>query len=537
MDSIDVTPNQRNIIDSLLRRHIPGVTVWAYGSRVKWTSRPDSDLDLIAFTSPEQQGRISALKEAFEESSLPLRIDVMVWDDVPESFRKNILEQYVVLAEKPVEKPETKARSLEWKVKTLDSLGRIVTGKTPSSQLADCFGGDIPFVTPSDMDESRIIDRTSRYLTEEGAKAVASSRIPANAVMVSCIGSDMGKAALAGRNCFTNQQINSIIVNADNDPLFVYYNLKARKYEVLAAAGGSAVPILNKSSFGQFKIVLPPRPEQRAIAHILGTLDDKFELNRRMNETLESMARALFKSWFVDFEPVRAKAEGRDTGLPQVIADLFPDSFEDSELGEVPKGWSVGTLGDVALLNPESWSKNTRPDVISYVDLSNTKWGYIEAVTNYALNDAPSRAQRVLRPLDTIVGTVRPGNGSYAFIAEDGLTGSTGFAVLRPRKVVNAEFIYLAATSSENIEALTHLADGGAYPAVRPEVVAASQVIIPDDNVLTQFSLNTSNILARIASNERESRTLAMQRDVLMPKLLSGEIRITEAEKLVAAAV
>ena len=304
-----------------------------------------------------------------------------------------------------------------------------------------------------------------------------------------------------------------------------------------ARATGTTVLGIKQSELRKIKLTLPPFWEQLTIAHILGTLDDKFELNRRMNETLETMARALFKSWFVDFEPVRAKAEGRDTGLPQEIADLFPDSFEDSELGEVPKGWSVGTLGDVALLNPESWSKNTRPDVISYVDLSNTKWGYIEAVTNYALNDAPSRAQRVLRPLDTIVGTVRPGNGSYAFIAEDGLTGSTGFAVLRPRKVVNAEFIYLAATSSENIEALTHLADGGAYPAVRPEVVAASQVIIPDDNVLTQFSLNTSNILSRIASNERESRTLAMQRDVLMPKLLSGEIRITEAEKLVAAAV
>src|ERR1044071_3266615 len=107
-----------------------------------------------------------------------------------------------------------------------------------------------------------------------------------------------------------------------------------------------------------------------------------------MNETLEAMARALFKSWFVDFDPVRARAEGRDSGLPQPLADLFPGSFEDSELGEIPKGWKVATIADLASLNPESWSKETRPPEIKYIDLSNTKWGRIEEVTAYAASDA-----------------------------------------------------------------------------------------------------------------------------------------------------
>ena len=185
-------------------------------------------------------------------------------------------------------------------------------------------------------------------------------------------------------------------------------------------------------------VPLPPLPEQRAIAHILGTLDDKIELNRRMNETLEEMARMLFKSWFVDFDPVRAKVDGRWRfgeslpGLPAHYYDLFPDRLVPSELGEVPEGWEVKTLGEVASLNPESWSRRNVPQEVDYVDLANTKWGVIEATQRYLWKDAPSRAKQILRAGDTIVGTVRPGNGSYCLVASDGLTGSTGFAVLRP---------------------------------------------------------------------------------------------------------
>ena len=277
--------------------------------------------------------------------------------------------------------------------------------------------------------------------------------------------------------------------------------------------------------------------EQRAIAHILGTLDDRIELNRRMSETLEAMARALFKAWFVDFEPVRAKMEGRWQrgqslpGLPAHLYDLFPDRLVDSELGEIPEGWRVGTLADLAVLNPEVWKTETRPAKIIYVDLSNTKWGRIDSLTAYDSADAPSRAQRVLRPGDTIVGTVRPGNGSYAFIAEGGLTGSTGFAVLRPRAAHYAEVVYLAATAPDNIDRLAHLADGAAYPAVRPEVVAATPVVCPGDEVLARFSQAAGPALAKIAQNERASRTLAALRDALLPKLIRGEIRVKDAER------
>jgi type I restriction enzyme S subunit len=176
---------------------------------------------------------------------------------------------------------------------------------------------------------------------------------------------------------------------------------------------------------------------------------------------MEAMARALFKDWFVDFGPTRAKMAGHTLYLAPDLWALFPDRLDDDRK---PEGWQWGTLGHVATLNSESWSRANYPACIDYVDLSNTKWGTIESTQPHEQDKAPSRAQRVLRSGDTIVGTVRPGNGSYALVGTAGLTGSTGFAVLRPLRPACREFVYLAATAPDNIVRLSLLADGGAYP-------------------------------------------------------------------------
>ena len=254
------------------------------------------------------------------------------------------------------------------------------------------------------------------------------------------------------------------------DQDYLYYCMASKEFVDFATSGseGTRMPRANWAYVSEYTICVPPLPEQRAIAHVLGTLDDKIELNRRMNETLEEMARALFKSWFVDFEPVRAKMEGRWRrgeslpGLPAEHYDLFPDRLVPSELGEIPEGWAVKALGEVADLNPETWSRKNKPISVEYVDLANTKWGVIESTQHFLWQDAPSRARRVLRAGDTIVGTVRPGNGSYSLIGTDGLTGSTGFAVLRPMHSRFRELVFLSATDHENIERLAHRADGAA---------------------------------------------------------------------------
>jgi type I restriction enzyme S subunit len=286
---------------------------------------------------------------------------------------------------------------------------------------------------------------------------------------------------------------------------WLYYALQTdpARSDLNSRATGTTAQGIRQTELRRVRIPLPPLTEQRRVAGILGSLDDKIELNRRMTKTLEATARALFRSWFVDVDS------------PQVSG---------------ADDWVDGTLEDLADLNPEVWPSRDRPSVLRYVDLSGTKWGRIGAVADYPADEAPSRAQRILRPGDTIVGTVRPGNGSYALVTRDGLTGSTGFAQLRPKRPRDAAFVYLAATARANLDSLAHLADGGAYPAVRPALVAATPVVVPDDRTLQAFSVAASPFLERAALAIDESEILAAIRDSLLPRLLSGDIEVAGRE-------
>jgi type I restriction enzyme S subunit len=311
--------------------------------------------------------------------------------------------------------------------------------------------------------------------------------------------------------------------------LRLWLNSPVLHRHIMGFRDGTVAERLNMPTIRGLPVPHISLPEQRAIAATLGALDDKIELNRKMNATLEAMARALFRDWFVDFGPTRAKMEGAAPYLSPDLWSLFPARL-DAE-GK-PEGWEMGTLNDLASLNPESWTARNAPAQVSYVDLANTKWGSIDKVEVYDWANAPSRARRILRAGDTIVGTVRPGNGSFCYVGEDGFTGSTGFAVLRPLQPRDRAFVWCAATSAENIDRLAHLADGGAYPAVRPDAVAATEVVIPGSGVLEAFRAAVSANLDLMEANKAESLTLAQTRDLLLPRLMSGELRVAEAERL-----
>ena len=347
----------------------------------------------------------------------------------------------------------------------------------------------------------------------------------------------MGEVCMLPKDieCCVGQRQVLLRPRSDLDGTYLLYALQSRfvRHQIFWNEGtGSTVSNVRIPALKALRI---PRlgSGERFVAECLSALDAKIELNRRMNETLEAVARALFKSWFVDFEPVRAKMAQRYTGLPDHISDLFPNALDDEHK---PSGWSLETLTALASVNPESWTSRNTPDQVDYVDLANTKRGTIESTQRFLWQEAPSRARRVLRPGDTIIGTVRPGNGSFALIAAHGLTGSTGFAVLRPRQSQYTAFVFLAATSPENIERLSHLADGAAYPSVRPDVVGATTATVPAGALMAVFSEMASPILDQIESNKAQNQTLAQVSDLLLPRLISGQIRVSEAEKVVESA-
>ena len=319
---------------------------------------------------------------------------------------------------------------------------------------------------------------------------------------------------------------------SDND--YIYYLCRDpsfREFAISRMEGTSGRQRVSWQSIAAYEFNCPNVAERRTAAQFLVEIDDRITLLRETNTTLEAIAQALFKSWFIDFDPVRAKMEGRaPEGVDEATAALFPDSFEESELGLVPRGWKVGALSDLSALNPESWSAKCHPETVAYVDLANTKDNVIAEISEFNFDEAPSRARRVLRDGDTIVGTVRPGNRSFAFIsnASGNLTGSTGFAVLRPMRLENTEFVYLTATAPGSIEYLAHVADGGAYPAVRPEVVSGLQCVLPDVETLRAFHEVAEPIFAKVAGNDQQVQTLANLRDTLLPRLISGQICLLE---------
>lgn len=297
-------------------------------------------------------------------------------------------------------------------------------------------------------------------------------------------------------------------------------------------ASTDMAPYLSLTDQRRLAITLPPVREQKAIAAMLGTLDDKIELNRRMNATLEAMARTLFQSWFVDFDPVRAKLDGcSPVGLDPASAALFPKHFAHNEHEMLPVGWRLAAIEEICTINAWTLGKNDDLETLEYIEISEVSRGNIAKIATYPRGEEPSRARRRLRHGDTVLSTVRPDRGSYflALNPPENRVVSTGFAVLTPTKVPWS-FLHAALTLPEVSDHLGQMADGGAYPAVRPEVIGAMQVALPNElKILEAFHRICAPLFEQAETNRNQSRTLAKLRDTLLPKLLSGELSVVQA--------
>jgi len=323
---------------------------------------------------------------------------------------------------------------------------------------------------------------------------------------------------------------------------YLYYWMASQDFVDFATAGseGTKMPRAKWEHVSRYIRQRLSTDEQRTIAHILGSLDDKIELNRKMNETLEAMARAIFKSWFVDFDPVRAKAEGRDPGLPKEIADLFPDDFEDSDLGEIPKGWRISPIGDVvqcvggstpSTKSPAYWNGGTNP-FATPKDMS-TLTSPVMLDTERHITDAGVEKISSRRlPIGTVLLSSRAPIG-YLAVAEVPVSVNQGFIAMICNDDLPTQ--YVLRWVEANMEGIKANAGGTTFAEISKKNFRPIPAITPSEKVLTAFVGLAEPMHKRIVNNIQESATLSIIRDALLSKLISGEVRVPDAKKFVEA--
>ena len=528
----DITAGQRKTILALLERHLPGTAAWVYGSRAKWTARPQSDLDLVVFAAPGQSGRVGALREAFEESNLPFRVDLFVWDEVPEEFRKQIEAEHVVLPPTPgslgmagdaIESSPTIAWLYRptfpehWERRSLHSLAKWVNGLAfrdiqfsssgkPVIKIAEIKGG---------------ISGQTKFTNQTFDDSV---RIQPGDLLFSWSGqpeTSIDAFWWRGPEGWLNQHIFRVTPADCIDTTFFYYLLRYLNPNFVAIARNKQTTGLGhvtKRDLENIQAAFPCLSKQRAVAHVLGTLDDKIELNRRMNETLEAMARALFKSWFVDFDPVRAKMEGREPYLASEIWDLFPDNLDDE--GK-PEGWqlrSISEFANVVYGAPfASWQFNTDKvgvPLIRIRDLATHEPG--------VSTEQVHKKGHLIEPGDIVVGM----DGEFRLHVWKGPKAWLNQRVCHFGPKHGVPKAFLAEALTEPLAFFERGKVGTTVIHLGKSDIDTFEILQPGQALLRAFASVAQPLLDRTVVNALQSRTLAQTRDLLLPKLISGEIRV-----------
>ncbi len=349
-------------------------------------------------------------------------------------------------------------------------------------------------------------------------------------------------AFLAQGRFWVNNHAHIVQGNAEADTRFLMYALA--QANISGYLTGSTMPKLTQGAMNRISIMAPPINEQRAIAHILGTLDDKIELNRRMNETLEEMARALFKSWFVDFEPVLARAEGSDTRVPSELAELFPSELEDSRIGVIPKGWSIATLGQVTTkigsgATPRGGSAVYTDNGIALIRSQNVYdsqfvWDGLARITDAA---AAALQGVTVEPEDILLNITGASILRTCVVDPEVLPARVNqhVCIIRPMPQLPARYIHFHLLQPSTKAFLMGMDAGASRQAVTKAHIESVPIVIPSAAVLDKFAEVIREPFAAINNNNSQSQTLTALRDTLLPKLISGELRVKTAEKIVEA--
>ena len=398
---------------------------------------------------------------------------------------------------------------MELKKIHISDIGKIVTGKTPRTSVAENYDGYIPFLTPSDDLSHESAPKTTKTLTEQGLNEVRNCLLPSRSICVSCIGSDLGKVVMTKEPTVTNQQFNSIIPNKNFNADFVYYfmTLVGRELNYLSKTS-TAVPIINKSSFSNYEIEVPDLETQNRIASILSSIDSKIELNRRINDNLEQQAQALFKSWFVDFEPFRG------------------GEFVDSELGLIPKGWRVVSLGEVTKQITEKVGNREDVTVLSPINSGElvlseeyfTKQVFSKDLSKYLIVNPLSFAYN---PARINIGSI--GLNTFDFVG----CVSPVYVVFECEPNYQYFFDFFKRTAMFKDEVALR-AIGGVRQSLGYNDLSLIKTIYPTSDVVVEFNNLYLKMKEVMIKNTDQNEKFISLRDSLLPKLMSGELKINE---------
>jgi type I restriction enzyme S subunit len=400
----------------------------------------------------------------------------------------------------------------EWKTYKLGEIGKIITGKTPPTANAEYFGDEYPFITPRDMNTQKVILSTERYLSKKGKELLKNNLLPPKSICISCIGSDLGKVVVTLKDSFTNQQLNSIICNENFDKNFIYY-VCIQLSETIRSIGKSstAVPIVNKSTFSELEFSAPDLATQTQIAQILTSLDDKIELNLQMNQTLEAMAQALFKEWFVDFN--------------------FPN-FDGELQNDLPKGWRLGSLSEIINFVVDNRGKTPN----SLIEKENN---YPLIEVNSLINSRVVTQQHLAKKYvdeETYNNWFRKGHpqkGDVLFstvgsIGEISLVFDEKFCIAQNiialRSIFNGSFLFFTLKNLK--QSLLSLDISSVQPSIKVPHLLKSEILIPNEEIIKDYEESILPIIEKINENSIQIQSLTQTRDTLLPKLMSGQIAI-----------
>lgn len=401
----------------------------------------------------------------------------------------------------------------------------IFIGGTPKTSVKEYWDGDILWASAKDVAncESRYIEKTEKRITQKGVDNSAAKILPKDTIVITSRGT-VGKICLLPIPMSFNQTCYGLVVKKGINPLYLFYKLKSMLSQIDSLSYGTVFDTITKKTFDELKFSLPSENEQRAIASILSSLDDKIALNHQMNTTLEAIGQALFKHWFVDFEfPDGEGKPYRSSGGEMV----------ETELGEVPAGWRVGTLGEICAkitdgshLSPKESDGNhliaTVRDLGAYdFDLNSCKKISDEDYQKLIKNGCRPEKGDILFSKDGTMGI------THLYFGHQDIVLLSSIAIIRPKNNIYSNYIYsyLKSSSAQSL-IFGGFVSGSALPRLVLKDIKKIPVLIPPEKLIMRFNKIFNNPLIQIIENEIQSRTLAAIRDTLLPKLMSGEIRM-----------